>query len=366
LRILKLKFRFSNSHTDAFFNECTVKNIFIDLTNRCNLNCIYCFNDNIIHGSTHDLPLDIIKKMLIDSSNLNISNWFLSGGEPILYPYLDDALHLFQKYKIKPKIASNGSLLTSDIVDKLISFGVGSIQFSIDTLNEDKFINLNCGEPQILKNTINNLIYSINTPLRIVVSTTLTKLNLSDIYSMMIYFQDLGVDSYTVYLYTPSTNQPRMSKYAIDFSELPFIVDSLIEHYYQHCDTKIIDTDLFWILHSEIYKKWQSKIDLRVHNCSAGNTFSVKVNGEVSPCICQNSPDFICGNLHNSNLCEILKSQKRKDILSIYTKVPECKNCNYLNDCRAGCRSNAYIFGKSGLISADPHCEFFRLYNGKL
>jgi len=337
LRILKLKFRFSNSHTDDFFNECTVKNIFVDLTNRCNFNCIYCFNDNIIHGSTHDLPVDIIKKMLKDSPNLNISNWFLSGGEPILYPYLDDALNLFQKYKIKPKIA---------------------------TLNEDKFINLNCGEPQILKNTINNLIYSIKTPLRIVVSTTLTKLNLSDIYSMMIYFQDLGVDSYTVYLYTPSTNQPRMSKYAIDFSELPFIVDSLIEHYYQHCDTKIIDTDLFWILHSEIYKKWQSKIDLRVHNCSAGNTFSVKVNGEVSPCICQNSPDFICGNLHNSNLCEILKSQKRKDILSIYTKVPECKNCNYLNDCRAGCRSNAYVFGESGLISADPHCEFFRLYKG--
>jgi len=362
--MLKIKFRFSSNHKDGFKPIGTLTNLYIDVTNRCNLNCRYCFNYNNIKKCKIDLPISIIKKILSDDEAPKISNWILSGGEPLLYPDLDEALDLFKQMNIRPKIATNGTLLTPEVADKLVSLGVASVQFSLDTLDKNKFVELSNSTPAYLNKIITNLLYAVKLPLRKVVASILTKINLQDTYELMPFLYNLGVDSYTVYIFTPGTDLISMRDYMVDFNDIPLIIDKLIEHYYQVCNTRIIDTNIFPILKTPIYEKWNSKIDLRMHGCSAGNmTLSVKTNGKVSPCLCQSSNEFICGDITDSNLSSIWNSQKLKNYLNIYNRIPECGTCEHLSSCRGGCRSNAFIFGNNGLNSFDPLCKSIHIYN---
>ncbi len=361
--MLNIKFRFSPNHKDSYKTPGIMNIVFIDLTSRCNLNCKYCFNADSVNGKSHDLPVSLIEKMLADENASKIPNWIFSGGEPLLYPHLDKALDLFRQKKIGPKIVTNGTLLSPDVTDKWISYGVAATQVSIDTLNKDKFVLLNSRNPELLDKTLTNLDYAIKSPLRVVVGSVLTKLNLEDILTLMPYFYNIGIDSYTVYLFTPGSNLSAMENHIMEFSEIPGIIDTLIEKYYSICNTRIIDTDIFQIKNSEMFGKWNSKLDLRIHGCSAGQfSLSIKTNGKVSPCICQDAPEFICGDLNKSNMSEIWNSQEVISFRNSYQQIPECKGCEHLINCHAGCRNNAFLFGNKGLYSLDPICESFRQY----
>ena len=362
--MLKMKFRFSSNHKDGFSPNGVLDSIFIDLTSRCNFSCRYCFNTDCVQADARDLPISAIRKMLSDNDVLKISNWILSGGEPLLYPDLDEALSLFKQNNIRPKIATNGTLLTSDVADKWVSFGVAAVQFSLNTLNENKFAELSNSTSVLLHKVITNLSYAIKLPMRIVVDSVLTKINLKDIFELMPFLYNLGVDSYTVYLFTPGTDLAAMKHYMVDFKDIPYIINDLIEQYYNVCDTRVIDTNIFPILGKPIYEKWKSKLDLRIHGCSAGqNSLSVKANGKVSPCVCQGAKEFICGDITVSNLNKIWNSQELDAYRNSCNQVPECTACEHLSSCLAGCRSNAYLFGNNGLGSFDPLCNSLSEYH---
>lgn len=360
--MLKIKFRFNETHKDGFNELGKLNNLFIDLTSRCNMSCCYCFNyGTVMNASPIDLPIHIFQKLFEDDSAKNISNWFLSGGEPILYPHMDELLGLFQHHGIRPKIATNGSLLTPEVIDKWLSYNVGSVQVSVDTLSDTNFQNITCSGPKVLKKTLANLEYAVKSPLRTVVSSTLSKLNFKEISDMLPYFMDLGVDSYTIYLLTPGAVTPLLDKFLVDFSQLPVLVDQFLELYCNYSQTKIVDINLPWILRSPIYRKWKDNLELRVHGCGAGQyTLGVKANGDISPCICQSSEEFICGNLSDSTLSEIWESQEIENYRFSCLHIPECSDCRYLPECRGGCRSNGFVFGNKGLQSVDPLCKFFR------
>jgi len=359
--MLKIKFRFSDSHKDEFPPAASLDNVFIDLTSRCNLNCSYCFNYETVHDNHTDLPVRIVEKLLEDPLAEGVSSWFLSGGEPLLYPQLDELLALFQKHGVRPKIASNGYMMSPIITDKLISFDVNSVQFSIDTLDENQFRVLRDGSVDVLQRTIDNLKYAVSSPLRTVVSSVLTKINSENICSMMTYFSNLGVDSYTLYLYTPGINLPNMHDFVLTPPEVLVLLDNLIQYYYDHINTRIIDTNLPWIEGTAFFNKWKGKIDLRTHGCGAGQfTLSVNVNGKVSPCICQDSDDFVCGDLNLSDLSSIWHSAEIETFRSSHRRIPECNGCQILSTCRGGCRNNAYVFGNRGVESYDNYCKAFQ------
>lgn len=359
--MLKIKFRFSADHKDDYNKMEVLNNIFIDLTNRCNMKCFYCYNaSSILDNPVVDLSLEALEKVILDSRAGKVSNWFLSGGEPLLYPYLDDLLQLFQNNGISPKIATNGSLLTPPIVDKLISYGVGSVQVSIDTLDENVFRRMNGANPGVLRKIQENLKYVIQSPLRTVVSSTITSLNYTTLPSLLLHLLDMGVDSYTTYLLTPGSISHQEAKYNLDNSELPGLTDRLLDCYHKNSQTKIVDINFPWFLKSEIYKKWKEKLELRYHGCGAGIfTLSIKANGDASPCICQGSEEFVFGNIKHATIDEIWRSEKLKLYRMNYLEITECAGCEFLRDCRGGCRNNAFVFGDKGIKSFDRQCNIF-------
>ncbi|MBN1221955.1 MAG: radical SAM protein [Candidatus Aminicenantes bacterium] len=355
----KIKFRFNESHLDSFNTPGVLNLMFLDLTNQCNLRCLYCFNNRILELSPSHMELELLEKVLQSKVTRNAKNWFISGGEPLCYPYLYEAFALLRNYGHRPKIATNGIALTPDVVEKWVSFGVQSVQLSIDTLNPSVFVKLNRGTEKNHRKVIENLRYAVQSPLRVVVSSVLTKPNRDEISDIMRFCHDLGIDSYTLYPNVPA--EKTHTELIVPLSQMPELIDTWLGDYETLSSTHVIDMSIPCFQFSDIYAKWKDKMDLRLHPCGAGQ-YNLKITseGKVSACICQDAPEFIVGDLRFQEIDEIWDSPEINHFRSLYKNIPECSACKFQSECRGGCRNEAFVFGNRGVLSLDPHCKFFK------
>jgi radical SAM protein with 4Fe4S-binding SPASM domain len=355
----KIKFRFSADHVDSFPELGKLRAVFIDLTNRCNLNCKYCFNHRALQLPPLDLDIDLIEKALDSKQTEFVNNWFLSGGEPFLYPHLSEALKLFRDRGIAPKIATNGIKLTPKMLDTLVEFGVPSVQFSLETLKSDLHTSLNGSQPQDHTTILSNLAYAVNSPLRVVVSSVLTEANKREIEEIIAFCFQSGVDSYTLYPNVPSEDLNR--NLIVPFPEILEVIDELFSAYMSLSSTKVIDITVPCFSESPVYTKWKDTLDLRLHYCAAAQ-FALKItcDGRVSACICQDGDPFIIGDLRKDGLDDIWISERAREFRSLYEKIPECSLCARKEICRGGCRNNASLLGSKGMHSPDPYCQFLK------
>jgi radical SAM protein with 4Fe4S-binding SPASM domain len=355
----KIKFRFTDKHSDAFNKPGVLKLMFLDLTNHCNLRCRYCFNQHNLERSASHLPIELLEKILESKVTREVTNWFFSGGEPLCYPHLDDALALFQRYRHRPKIATNGIALEPDVVDNWVSLGVQSVQFSLDTLDPAVFADLNHGTEADHRSILANLEYAVRSPLRVVVSSVLTRDNISDVGQIMQYCHRLGIDSYTLYPNVPAVK--RNLDLVVSLPQQLKVLEELLGTYRDVSETQIVDITIPCIQFSDLYAQWKNRLTFRLHPCGAGQ-FNLKItsDGRVSTCICQDAEDFIVGDVHDSTIDEIWSSTQIEKFRSLPQAIPTCSVCQLQAVCRGGCRNEAYVSGNEGILSRDPHCEFFR------
>lgn len=112
-----------------------------DITNHCNLSCTYCYNSNTLSDTNSALRLtssqlyDLGKK-LIDN---DIDQVLIGGGEPLIVKdYLIEVIKVFSQLGIKTDVTTNGTLMDSFLALDLISAGLSSITFSLDSYLEDE------------------------------------------------------------------------------------------------------------------------------------------------------------------------------------------------------------------------------------
>jgi len=79
-----------------------------------------------------EMPFDKLVSILKEAKILGTQHVAISGGEPLFYRRLFDLISECKKKKFKVALNTNGSLLTSDMVNKLIDSGLNSIYISLD------------------------------------------------------------------------------------------------------------------------------------------------------------------------------------------------------------------------------------------
>lgn len=118
----------------------------IEVTTRCNANCIFCSHRFLNKKHLKDMPFDTVK-MLIDQTNWRWKPEIqLSGfGEPTLYPDLVKAVRYCHKKGLKSSFNTNGFLLTRDLMDQLIKAGLSQFRFAIDGYSKKTYESLRRG-----------------------------------------------------------------------------------------------------------------------------------------------------------------------------------------------------------------------------
>lgn len=107
----------------------------IEITSICNLSCNMCPYPFMKREKKH-MDLETLKKIhkIIRENSLKV-RWLHEMGEPLLYPYLKEALQLFPE----AMLSTNGVLLEGDKAKIVSESNIRVVRICIDTLKEDAY-----------------------------------------------------------------------------------------------------------------------------------------------------------------------------------------------------------------------------------
>jgi len=115
---IKLKLKPGHTSERSWMEPSPLRALFWNITYNCTYNCSICFTDS---GTRHSDELtteeahDVVEKIY----QAGIRDLIISGGEPFIREDIVDILVHMGERSINARIASNGSLLTDDILDTL-------------------------------------------------------------------------------------------------------------------------------------------------------------------------------------------------------------------------------------------------------
>ena len=110
----------------------------ITLTNRCNVNCVYCHHDGMV-TSREEMTPDELYTICKIAKNLGVQKIRLSGGEPLIRKDIVEIVEKINSLGFKDiSMTSNGILLEKYAQD-LKDAGLNRINVSLDTLNRETY-----------------------------------------------------------------------------------------------------------------------------------------------------------------------------------------------------------------------------------
>jgi MoaA/NifB/PqqE/SkfB family radical SAM enzyme len=113
-----------------------ISNLYIVANTRCNLRCKYCYYDNAERSS--DENLDYVKlEQFIDGKVERVS---ITGGEPLINPFLAEYLRIFKNKAKKIVLSTNGFLISDSSIKFLKENKVYKVFISLDA-NDKKIHN---------------------------------------------------------------------------------------------------------------------------------------------------------------------------------------------------------------------------------
>lgn len=109
---------------------------YVIFSGRCNVACTFC---TIYKEVEPMLSGEVMLKIVREASELSGTgfNISLSGGEPLIYKPLYEALELAHKLKVNFGFTTNGYLLTKQNVARALQAGLFNINVSIESVNPE-------------------------------------------------------------------------------------------------------------------------------------------------------------------------------------------------------------------------------------
>ena len=347
----------SNSNSDS---------IYIELTRRCNLNCIHCCLDK--NKPVEDkFQLNEYLRVIEEYYSLptHSKNIILFGGEPLLNRNWLEIAIFAKDLGFEVSILTNGTLITREIAEKLASTNI-RVQVSLDGSSKKThdFIRGNGAFEATMRGITNLTQVGINGDY-LWLSFTPMKINLHEIKD----FVELSVSMGVYCLHLPALislgNAKRnLSTVSYSLEEKIQFDESLEEAKRQYPFlrfSKIISDTTLRILRG----------DMRLLMCSCQAPLYIDVEGNIFWCVNALSDEYCLGNIETSRLAEIPNQNKYQNILSqfeqrikkIKSQQP-CTSCKWNAFCPPPCPMRA-LAGYGTMMSVDGHCEQFKYWFNK-
>lgn len=113
----------------------------ISITNRCNVNCIYCHHDGMLN-STDEMTPDEIYQICRIAKKIGVERIRLSGGEPLVYKNLVETIEKISSLNFRDIAITSNGIFLKDKAQELYNAGLKRVNISLDTLNEEIYQNI--------------------------------------------------------------------------------------------------------------------------------------------------------------------------------------------------------------------------------
>ena len=163
-----------------------------NFTNRCNLNCLHCHQDsgeNAERELTTEEAFAVIEKL----GRAGISILTFSGGEPLVRSDIYDAIEYADDAGMLCTIASNGTLMTRQVVQKLKESGIKRVEIGLDGCNAETHDFLR-NSPGSFEATVQGIKNCVEAGFdEICVTMTLHSKNIEELHDIVELSEKLGV-----------------------------------------------------------------------------------------------------------------------------------------------------------------------------
>lgn len=324
-----------------------------EITRRCNLACVHCRASAT--GETYPGELDTqeCKQLLQELVRVGAPTVILTGGEPLLRPDLIDIARYGTGLGLKMVMATNGTLLTKETVDKLKSAGIARVSVSIDgpsAQEHDRFR----GVSGAFAAAVRGIDVLKAGGMEFQINTTITDQNFSSLERIHELAVQLGAKAHHIFLLVPVGRGKDLAEETIH----PAAYDKALIWFADHAAHCPIELKATCAPHFfRIYRERGGKRNAHpmTRGCLGGVSFCfISHRGDVQPCGYLEIP---CGNMRETPFHRIWEDAevfRRLRNTAAYTG--KCGPCEFNAVC-GGCRARAFE-ATGDFMGDEPLCTY--------
>lgn len=271
------------------------KKIYIEITNRCNLNCSFCGKNK---RDYRDMSLLEFKLVINKIKKYTDYIYLHVKGEPLLYSNLDSLLSICDNTNIKVNITTNGVFLKEKLSVLMNHFCIRQINISLHSENNKKNYFLDVFSSGKILST-----------------------------KMFISYRIWDLKEYKL-----NKKSTEIVNKIIEFYNLsPVIVDKL----YNDKNIKIASNT--FVNKENIFTWPDVDNDILVDGFCYGLKTHIAIlsNGDIVPCCLDANGEIKLGNIFEDSLDDVLNGDIYKSLLKSFKDNkaihPLCKSCNFKN-----------------------------------
>lgn len=334
--------------------EFKLKEIKIEVTHKCGLNCRHCSSE-ANQDSRKTMSWDSCQKILEEANNMGVTEVSFSGGEPLLWNEIKDAVSFASKLGLKVVLYSSGNVdNTQEQLTELKSKGLGKIIYSIfdhESKRHDQLTGVNGSFKWMIESAEISQKLGLITELHFVPFS----LNYKSIPGVVKTATSMGIKTVSLLRFVPHGRGCDIREWQLSKSqniELRKIVKDLREEGYS---IRLGSPyNFLWLTENPKCLSGIDRLtigpDLRLFPCDAfkqirpgdigikNDKFSSLQNHSLQEC------------WFNSQFLKLIRTQIGKDFEG------ECKQCNKLHLCNSGCIAQKFINYGTLAGFPDPMC----------
>ncbi len=352
----------SNSLNEKENSTPPLRMVAWELTRSCNLSCSHCRASAEMGPYPGELTREDVLRVMDEIASFSQPIIIMTGGEPLLRSDIFELSRYGTDRGLRMVMATNGTLITEEIVKKMKDSGIQRISISLDG-PDAKTHNAFRKTEGSFEGSIRGIEMAKRAKLEFQINTTVTQANLHLLADILRLAVDLGAVAHHIFLLVP-TGRGRDLK---DQEITALDYERALHWFYEQKEKvplqlKATCAPHYYRILRQRAKKEGKKITSQTHGldamtrgCLGGISFCfISHQGQVQPC---GYLELNCGNVREKPFQEIWEgSEIFKNLRNTNGYKGKCGRCEFRKVC-GGCRARAYEhFGD--YMGEEPYCIY--------
>jgi len=304
---------------------------FLEVTNKCNINCLHCGSDCQKDSTTPDLPQAKIKSILEEIKahyNSKKIHVVITGGEPLLYKDVFDLGKMIYDLEFSWGMVSNGFGWNKSDIKKAMLSGLHSITISLDGMEQQH--NWLRKHEQSFKRAISTIkLLSANRFWKkFDVITCINRKNINSLDEIYNLIKSLKVPMWRIFIIEPFGRAVEEPDLFLMGEEFRYLLDKIKEY------RKLNEITVEFTDSGYLGPHYDDQVRGYDYFCRAGiNVAGIMANGDILACP-NIDRKFAQGNIFKHSFIDIWDKKFQNFRNKKWMKRGECDSCGEWRQCR--------------------------------
>ncbi len=340
----------------------TLRLVAWELTRNCNLSCVHCRASATRGPYDNELSTAECRKIIDDIAAHAQPVMIMTGGEPLLREDIFELAKYGTEKGLRMVMATNGTLITPEVVQAMVTSGIKRISISIDGAtaeSHDRFRQVKGA----FEGSLQGIDRAKEAGLEFQINTTITEINRRELPDIQDLAVSLGAVAHHIFLLVPTGRGKDLAAQALSATEY----EETLNWFYDQRDKvsmhlKATCAPHYYRILRQRAKKEGKKItpkeyglDAMTRGCLGGISFCfISHVGQVQPC---GYLELNCGNVKEKPFQEIWNhSDVFQNLRNTDRYGGKCGRCEFRKIC-GGCRARAYETS-GDYMAEEPYCIY--------